>query len=34
VEQQQIRDWVETQATSQRELKETLDKLTAKLEKR
>ncbi len=34
VEQQQIRDWVETQATSQRELKETLDKLIAKLEKR
>jgi len=34
VEQQQIRDWVETQATSQRDLKETLDKLIAKLEKR
>ena len=34
VEQQQIRDWVETHATTQRELKETLDKLIAKLEKR
>jgi hypothetical protein len=34
VEQQQIRDWVETQATAQRELKETLDKLVAQAEKR
>ena len=34
VEQQQIRDWVETQATAQRELKETLDKLIAQSEKR
>jgi hypothetical protein len=34
VEQQQIRDWVETQATTQRELKETLDKLISQLEKR
>ena len=34
VEQQQIRDWVETQATSQRELKETLEKLIAQSEKR
>ena len=34
VEQQQIRDWVETQATAQRELKETLEKLIAQSEKR
>ena len=34
VEQQQIRDWVETQATAQRDLKQTLDKLIAQSEKR
>ena len=34
VEQQQIRDWVETQSTAQRELKETLEKLIAQSEKR
>ena len=34
VEQQQIRDWVETHATTQRELKETLDKLISQMEKR
>jgi hypothetical protein len=34
VEQQQIRDWVETHAATQRELKETLDKLIAQMEKR
>jgi len=33
-EQQQIRDWVETHATTQRELKETLDKLISQMEKR
>ena len=34
VEQQQIRDWVETHAATQRELKETLDKLISQMEKR
>ena len=34
VEQQQIRDWVETHAATQRELKETLEKLIAQAEKR
>jgi len=33
-EQQQIRDWVEAQAATQRELKTAIDKLTARLEKR
>ena len=33
-EQQQIRDWVEAQAATQRELKAAIDKLTARLEKR
>jgi hypothetical protein len=33
-EQQQIRDWVEAQAATQRELKAALDKLSARLEKR
>ncbi len=33
-EQQQIRDWVEAQAVTQRELKAAIDKLTARMEKR
>jgi len=33
-EQQQIRDWVEAQAATQRDLKAAIDRLTARLEKR
>ena len=33
-EQQQIRDWVEAQAATQRDLKAAIDKLAAKVEKR
>jgi len=33
-EQQQIRDWVEAQAALQRDLKATIDRLAAKLDKR
>jgi len=33
-EQQQIRDWVEAQAATQRELKAAIDRLSARMEKR